>query len=92
MLPQEIKEEHKYTSNYHNFHTRQIDKKILIIPLCKSVKQQRHSVYRGSPGSPNFFVRGPHNLSHNSPRAGHLTQCDCFRIYHILPNKQIFRN
>jgi len=25
------------------------------------------------PGSPNFFVRGPHRLLYNSPRAGHLT-------------------
>jgi len=24
-------------------------------------------------GSPNYFVRGPHELSHSSPRAGHLT-------------------
>ena len=24
-------------------------------------------------GSTNFFVRQPHKLSHNSPRAGHLT-------------------
>ena len=23
-------------------------------------------------GSPNFFVQGPHNLLHNSSRAGHL--------------------
>jgi len=31
MLPQEIREEHECTSNYHNFHTRQFDNKIIII-------------------------------------------------------------
>jgi len=38
----------------------------------------------------NFFVRGPHELSHNSPRAGHLMLCDCFGLRYILPNKQVF--
>jgi len=31
MLAIEITEEHEYTSNYHNFYTRQLDNKILII-------------------------------------------------------------
>ena len=35
--------------------------------------------------SPNVFVRGSHKLLHNSPRAGHLTQCDCFEKCYILP-------
>jgi len=35
-------------------------------------------------GSPDFFVRGPHKLLHNSSRAGHLTECDCFGICCIL--------
>ena len=48
MWPNEIAKDHQYTSNYHNYHTRQLDNKIRTIPLCKSVKQQRHSVYRGS--------------------------------------------
>jgi len=37
-------------------------------------------------GSPNFFVRGPHEVLLNSPRAGHLTQCDCFGKYYIPLN------
>jgi len=37
LLPKEITEEHEYTSNYHNYHTRHMDK-ILTIPSCKSVK------------------------------------------------------
>jgi len=41
-------------------------------------------------GAPNFFVRGPHKLLLNSPRAGYLTQCDCFGKCYILPNQQIF--
>jgi len=43
ILPKEIAEEHEYTSDYHNSHTRQLDNKILIIPLWKGLKQQRHS-------------------------------------------------
>jgi len=47
-LPKEITDEHEYTSKYHNFHTMQLDK-VLIIPLYKKLlKQQRHSVYRSS--------------------------------------------
>jgi len=42
-------------------------------------------------GSPNFFVREPHKLLHNSSRAGHLTYCDCFWPCCILPNQQIIR-
>ena len=42
-------------------------------------------------GSPNFLVRGPHKLLHNSSRAAHLTYCDYFGICYILPNQQIFR-
>ena len=30
-------------------------------------------VLRSSPGSPNFFVREPHKLLHNSSRDGHHT-------------------
>jgi len=37
-----------YLYHMYNFHTRQLDNKVLIIPLYKTVKQQRHSVYRGS--------------------------------------------
>ena len=48
MLPKEITEEREYESNYRNFHTRQLDNKILIIRLCKSIKQQPHFVYRAS--------------------------------------------
>jgi len=48
MLSKEITNEHEYTSKYHTFHTRQLDNKVLIIPSYKTVKQQRHSVYRGS--------------------------------------------
>jgi len=48
MLPKEITNEHECTSKRHNFHKRQLDNKVLIIPLYKTVKQQRHSVYRGS--------------------------------------------
>jgi len=50
MLPKEITEDHEYVprTRYRNFCTRQLDKKMLIIPLLKSVKQQRVSVYRGS--------------------------------------------
>jgi len=47
MLPNEITKDHQYTSNYHNYHARQLDNNILTISLRKSVKQQRHSVYRG---------------------------------------------
>jgi len=50
MLPIEITKDHQYTSNYYNYHTTQLDNKILTIRLYKSVKQQRHSVYRGSRG------------------------------------------
>jgi len=42
-----ITEEHEHTSDHHNYHTQQMDDKILTIPLCKSVKHQHHSVYRG---------------------------------------------
>jgi len=42
----EIMEKHGYVLSYHNFHIRQSNKQILIIPVCKSVQQQRHSVYR----------------------------------------------
>jgi len=38
----------------------------------------------------NVFVRGSHKLLHNSSRAGHLTQCDCFGVCYILPNQQFF--
>ena len=31
-------------------------------------------------GSPNFFIQGPHKPLHNSPRAGHLAESDCFEI------------
>ena len=41
-------------------------------------------------GSPNFFVRGPHKLLLNSPRAGHLTKCDCFRKCFCQINKFSF--
>lgn len=37
MLPKEITVEYEYTSLYHNFHTRQLNSKTRIIPLCKSV-------------------------------------------------------
>jgi len=47
-IPEEITAEHENTSNYQKFYTRQLDNKILIIPLYKSVKQKRYSVYRGS--------------------------------------------
>jgi len=41
--------------------------------------------------SPNVYVRGPHKLSHNSSRAGHLTYC-VFRVMcYIPPNQLIFR-
>ena len=33
ILPNEITKDHQYTSNYHDYHTRQLDKKILTIPL-----------------------------------------------------------
>jgi len=42
-------------------------------------------------GSPNFFVRGPHELLHNSSRAEHLTWWDCFGICYILPSQQVIR-
>ena len=42
-------------------------------------------------GSPNFFVRGPLKLLHNSARAERHPQCDCFGICCILPNQQLFR-
>ena len=48
IFSKEFTNEHEYKSKYHNFHTRQLDNKLLIIPLYKTVKQQRHSVYRGS--------------------------------------------
>jgi len=41
-------------------------------------------------GYPTFLIQGPHKLLHNSPRARHLTERDCFRISYILPNEQIF--
>jgi len=41
--------------------------------------------------SPNFFVRGPHKLSHNSSGAGQFMLCDCFGICCILPNQQVSR-
>ena len=35
------------------------------------------------------FFQGRHKLLHNSPRAGHLTSCDCFGMcYILLPNPQ----
>jgi len=44
-------------------------------------------------GFPTFVVRGrgPHKLLHNSPRAGHLTCCDCFGICCNPPNQEVFR-
>jgi len=42
-------------------------------------------------GSPNFVIRGPHKLLHNSARVGHLTWCDCFGICYILSNWKVFR-
>jgi len=48
MLPNKFTNEYEYTSKYHNFHTRQMDNMVLNIPLYKTVKQQRHSVCRGS--------------------------------------------
>jgi len=42
-------------------------------------------------GSPNFFVRGPHELLHNSSRAEHLTWWDCFGICYILPSQQVIQ-
>ena len=35
-------------------------------------------------------VRGPHKLLPNSPRAGHLTKCDCFRKCFCQINKFSF--
>jgi len=39
ILPKEITDEHKYTLKYHNFHTRKLDNKTLIIPWCKMDKK-----------------------------------------------------
>jgi len=33
----------------------------------------RHRPSHAIAGTPNFFIRGPHKLLHNSSRAGHLT-------------------
>jgi len=38
-----------------------------------------------------FVARGPYKLLHNSSRAGHLTQCDCFGICYNLQKQQVFR-
>jgi len=39
--------ENKYFfDGYQTFHTRQLDNTVLIKSLYKTVKQQRHSVYR----------------------------------------------
>ena len=43
MLPKEITDEHEYTSKYHKFHAGQLDNKLLIVPLCKTVKQRRQN-------------------------------------------------
>jgi len=40
--PKEFTNEHGYTSKYHNFYTRQLDNKVLIIPVYNTVKQQRY--------------------------------------------------
>jgi len=39
---------------------------------CRSLVLCRTLPHLGK-GSPNFFVRGPHKLLHNSPRVGRLT-------------------
>jgi len=37
ILPKEISNKHEDTSKYHNFHTRQLENKVLSIPLYKTV-------------------------------------------------------
>jgi len=62
MLPNEITKDNEYTSNYHNFHPRQLDNKMLTIPLCKT--EQRYSVYRGSKlwnCIPKYFSNRPNH-------------------------------
>ena len=44
MVPKKITEEHEYVSSYHNFCTRQLDEKILIIPLFNSNLQNKASI------------------------------------------------
>ena len=64
MSPKAITDEYEYKSKDHNFHTWQLDNKVLIIPLYKTVKQQRHSAYRGSKlwnGIPKVLLNRPYH-------------------------------
>jgi len=41
-------------------------------------------------GTPNLFVRGPHQVIQNMSRARHLMKCNCCGICYILPNQHFF--
>jgi len=65
MLPKEITEEHEYASNYHNFCTRRLDKKTLIISLWQSLQTNSAILLTDARSIWNAKTKEPYRTSWN---------------------------